>query len=365
MENQKIQLGVSEFVELTNQILDGAYPSVSVVGEVASFKLNQGKFVFFDLKDDVSTLNCFMMVWQLRTPIEDGMRVVVTGTPKLTAKGRFSLTVRSVQPIGEGSLKKSFDLLRTKLDKEGLFEPTRKRLLPVAPSRVAVISSTQAAGYADFIEVVNRRWGNVALTVAHTAVQGEGAADQIIRAIDYFAQTSVPPEVLVIVRGGGSADDLALFNDELLVRAVASSRIPTLVGVGHEVDTTLVDLAADVRAATPTHAAQILVPDREAVIDAIWTGVQGATERVLDSICDTIEEDRFRMLGAVDAAEEHIDAWAQELRHTMAMIATFNPQSILARGYAIIRGECSPGSVIELETKDQYITAEVRDVNQK
>ena len=365
MENHEIQLSVSEFIDLTNQVLDGAYPALAIVGEVASFNVNQGKFVFFDLKDDSGTVGCFMMVYQLRVPIEDGMKVVITGTPKLTAKGRFSITVRSVRPVGEGSLKKSFELLRAKLDSEGLFDPARKRSLPAAPARVAVISSTQAAGYADFIEVVNQRWGNMSLTVAHTAVQGDGAADQIIRAINYFNRSADPAEVLVIVRGGGSADDLAVFNDEQLVRAVAGSRVPTLVGIGHEVDTSLGDLVADVRAATPTHAAQLLVPDREAVIDAVWAQVQNAARRSIGNIDAVIENDSARLSRAIEGAERRLDDIQQQMRHVLSTIRAYDPQSILARGYAIIRGEHRVGAVIEIETIDQNITAEVRYVSKK
>lgn len=365
MEDRAIQLSVSQFVDLTNQVLEGAYPTLQVVGEVASFTVNQGKFVFFDLKDEASTVGCFMMLFNVRQPIEEGMRVVVTGTPKLTAKGRFSITVCSVRPVGEGSLKKSFELLRAKLEREGLFDDARKRPLPTAPTHVAVISSTQAAGYADFIEVVNQRWGNINLAVAHTAVQGDGAADQIIRAIDHFNQAPEPAEVLVIVRGGGSADDLAVFNDELLVRAVAGSRLPTLVGIGHEVDTGLVDLAADVRAATPTHAAQLLVPDRESVIAAIRLKIVRACRQIEISLRDEIEGNQSRLGEVASFVEQQIDDAMRDIGHLTSMIGVYDPQSILDRGYAIIRGDIQAGSLIEVETSRQKLTAEVRDVKQK
>lgn len=365
MENQKLQLIVSEFIALTNQVLDGAYPNLAVIGEVASFSVNQGKFVFFDLKDDSGTVGCFMMLHNLRLPIEEGMQVVVSGVPKLTAKGRFSITVHNVRPVGEGSLKKSFELLRAKLEAEGLFDAARKRTLPDIPTRVAVISSTQAAGYIDFVEVVNQRWGNLELTVAHTAVQGEGAADQIIAAVEHFNQSPDPAEVLVIVRGGGSADDLAVFNDEKLVRAVAGSRIPTLVGIGHEVDTSLVDLVADVRAATPTHAAQLLVPDREAVIDAIWRSVTQTAGRLQSEIESEIEASSSKMIRLVDAAIRQFDDMARDIGHMAATIRAYDPQSILERGYAIIRGEQRVGALIEIETSKQRLSAEVKHVSKK
>ncbi len=136
-------LQVSDAIALINQTLDYAYPSIVVEGEVASFKVNQNKFVFFDIKDESATLGCFMMVFALRVPIEDGMRVRVVAQPKLTQWGKFSLTVRDVQPVGEGSLKRAFALLHAKLDKEGLFAAERKPTLPRIPSRVGVISSVQ------------------------------------------------------------------------------------------------------------------------------------------------------------------------------------------------------------------------------
>src|SRR5664279_3322909 len=162
MEKPKLPtFSVSDFIALTNQTLEYAYPIVEVEGEISSFKVNQGKFVFFDIKDAGASVGCFMTVWQLRIPIEDGMKVIVTATPKLTQWGKFSLTVKAVLPSGEGALKKSFELLKAKLEQEGLFLEDRKRTLPPIPQHVAVISSTQSAGYADFMKIVNDRWGGL------------------------------------------------------------------------------------------------------------------------------------------------------------------------------------------------------------
>jgi exodeoxyribonuclease VII large subunit len=278
MEN--VRLTVSDFVALTNQTLEYAYPSIEIEGEVASFKVNQGKFVFFDIKDADSSVGCFMTVWQLRVPIEDGMKVIITATPKLTQWGKFSLTVKAVRPSGEGALEKSFELLKAKLDGEGLFALDRKRMMPSIPYHIAVISSTQAAGYADFVKILNERFGGLKVDVAHVQVQGVDAPDQMIRALNYINTRDELPEVIVIIRGGGSADDLSAFNDERLVRAIAASRVPTLVGVGHEVDESLADLVADVRASTPSNAAQLLVPDRNEIIRAVRYQVRSLLPRV-------------------------------------------------------------------------------------
>lgn len=358
-------ISVSDFIALGNQIFETALPSVMIEGEVSSFKVNQNKWVFFDLKDAESTINCFMSIYGLRTPLEDGMKVIVTASPSLTKWGKFSLTVKAYRPTGEGSLKKSFELLKAKLETEGLFAAERKRALPSLPKHIGVISSTQAAGYADFIKILNERWGGMAVDVAHTLVQGADAADQIIRAIKYFNELEALPEVLVIIRGGGSADDLGAFNDELLVRAVAGSRIPTLTGIGHEVDTSLVDLAADFRASTPSNAAEILVPNRREIYARAHTQVAGLKTIVLQSIerldrdlKDDLESVRRLMRQGLDAAFERLGI----LRVAVSQV---NPDNVLKRGYALLRGETTVGGKIEVETFERIVEAEVKNVRQK
>lgn len=363
MEN--VRFSVSDFIAVCNQTLDFAYPAVEIEGEVASFKINQGKYVFFDIKDANGSIGCFMTVWQLRIPIEDGMKVIITGQPKLTQWGKFSITVRAVRPSGEGALKKSFELLKAKLEGEGIFSEDRKRVLPSVPAHVGVISSTQAAGYGDFIKIVNERWGGMRIEVAHVQVQGEAAPDQIIRAIQYFNSQSEPPQVLVIIRGGGSVDDLSAFNDEQLVRAIAASRVPTLVGVGHEVDVTLADLAADVRAATPSNAAQILVPDRSGMIDGMWQRVSKAGVHVEYRINNYIQELAQRLDGAIRGYERAVIERLDNLARQRQLLQSYNPQQVLRRGYALLRGEARVGARLEIETRQHIIQAEVSDVREK
>jgi len=356
---------VSDFIAVTNQVFETAYPSVDVEGEVSSFKVNQGKFVFFDIKDSGGSVNCFMTVWQLRVPIEDGMKVIVTATPKLTQWGKFSLTVRNVRPSGEGALKKSFEILKAKLDSEGLFAPERKRLLPRIPRHVGVISSTQAAGYADFIKILNDRWGDLQVDVAHVQVQGTSAPDQIIRALNYFNQQEDLPEVVVIIRGGGSADDLAAFNDELLVREIAGSRIPTIVGVGHEIDESLADLAADVRAATPSNAAQLLVPDRNEIIRATKVQVQSLLPRILQMIEQYRIEVKAELFRALDTTMRSLEDQTARLDNLKQILQQLNPRTVLARGYALLRGKVVVGAEVEIETNTAILKAEVKHVSKK
>ncbi len=363
MEN--VRLTVSDFIAATNQTLEYAYPSVEVEGEVASFKVNQGKFVFFDLKDAGASVGCFMTVWQLRVPIEDGMKVIVTATPKLTQWGKFSLTVKSVRPSGEGALKKSFELLKAKLAREGLFALDRKRTLPVIPSHVAVISSTQAAGYADFVKIVDERWGGLKIDVAHVQVQGADAPDQMIRALQYINTRDELPEVVIIIRGGGSADDLSAFNDEQLVRAIAASRVPTLVGVGHENDESLSDLVADVRASTPSNAAQLLVPDRNEIVRAVRYQVRSLLPRVENAIDQQSTEVRASLVKMLDRTNERIDQHSDIVTGIRNVLAQLNPQTVLARGYALIRGNQNIGDIIEVETNQIIMKAEVKDVKRK
>jgi exodeoxyribonuclease VII large subunit len=162
-----------------------------------------------------------MSIYQLRVPLEDGMKIVVRGVPKVTKWGKFSFTVSAIKPVGDGSIKKAFELLKKKLSDEGLFAPEKKRELPKDLTKLGVISSTGAAGYADFVKILNARWGGIHVQVAHTQVQGMDAPDQIIRALKYFNERS-EVQVIAILRGGGSADDLSCFNDEELVRAIAA-----------------------------------------------------------------------------------------------------------------------------------------------
>ncbi len=362
---EKVLLSVSDFLALTNQTLEYAYPIVTIEGEVTSFKVNQGKFVFFDIKDAGASVGCFMMVFALRVPIEDGMKVIVTASPKLTQWGKFSLTVKSIRPSGEGSIKKSFELLKVKLEQEGLFSFDRKRLLPSQPRHVAVISSTQAAGYADFIKIINDRWGGMKVDVAHVQVQGDVAPDQITRAFKYFNQQETLPEVIIIIRGGGSADDLAAFNDERLVRTIAESRIPTLVGVGHETDETLADLAADVRAATPSNAAQLLTPDKHAVIRSARLRASDVGARLIGRI----DEQRRDSRTAVDVAWERFDANINQAQETVTQIqrilTRLNPRTILRQGYAIIKGSYAKDEIIEIEVEAAIMKAKVMTYDKK
>lgn len=355
---------VSDFIATSNDIFEKSFPSVLIEGEISSFKVNQNKFVFFDLKDEESVLGCFMTVWQLRFPLEDGMKVIAQVKPKLTNWGKFSLTVEKITPKGEGSLKKSLEILKEKLTREGLFDENRKRRIPQDLQKVAVISSTQAAGYADFIKIINERWGGLKIVVAHTQVQGMAASDQIIRAIDFLNSQSELPDVIAIIRGGGSADDLAVFNDEKLVRAVANSRVPIITGIGHEIDQSLCDLAADFAASTPSNVAQILTPNKFDEMRFLRSKILRTNDLLLSKIAELKKANREKNQEIRDRILQNILDQKREIQAKKRILESYNPQNILAKGYALISGEIATGKEITIKTIDKTITAEVKNVNQ-
>lgn len=377
----------TDLISMVNQTLEYVYSSVMVTGEVASFKVNQGKWVFFDLKDEESSVSCFMPVWDLRVPLEDGMKVVARAVPKLTKWGKFSLTVNAVKPVGEGSLKKAYEMLKKKLAGEGLFDPAKKRKLPEDLTRLGVISSCQAAGYADFIKIINARWGGMKVMVAHTQVQGMDAPDQIIRALKYFNERG-NVQVIAILRGGGSADDLSCFNDERLVREIAASKIPVITGIGHEVDESLADLVADVRASTPSNAAEILTPDRKQEMMKVKKNVQQMNQMTMQRIDQYQRENRERINGVLqnllnryvepmlkankdkigDVKRRFNEKWqmaVSDLKQKSKLLEALNPERVLARGYAILAGKISPGELIDIATYKNNIKAEIKEIYER
>ena len=363
MQNE-IKLTPTEFLAVVNQTLEYTYSAVTIVGEVASFKINQGKWVFFDIKDEESSVSCFMTLYQLRMPLEDGMKVVVRGVPKVTKWGKFSFTVQAVQPVGEGSLKKAYELLKKKLADEGLFDTERKREIPKNLTKIGVISSTAAAGYADFIKIINARWGGLKIQVAHTQVQGLDAPDQIIRALKYFNEKS-EVQMIAILRGGGSADDLAAFNDEALVRAIAASKIPVITGIGHEVDESLCDLAADVRASTPSNAAEMLTPDKQAIAANVSISLARARNVILDKIKNILNDNSEKILRVEREIKYKIESFNSELKQKIKVLEAMNPEKVLKQGYAIISGKISPGDVVKITTFKQEIEAEIKEIYER
>lgn len=354
----------TELIAVINQTLEYTYAPVMIVGEVASFKVNQGKWVFFDLKDEESSVSCFMSLWNLRIPLEDGMKVIVRAVPKVTKWGKFSLTVDAIKPVGEGSLKKAYELLKEKLMKEGLFLPERKRSIPEDLTKIGVISSTGAAGYADFIKIINARWGGMKVLVAHTQVQGIDAPDQIIRALRYFNE-KCDVQMIAILRGGGSADDLSCFNDEKLVREIAASKIPVITGIGHEVDESLADLASDVRASTPSNVAEMLTKDRIEEKNKIIRTMNRATQTLLQRVESEKKNNEERLEKCLEKIRAEYTNIAGVLEQKFKLLEMLNPEKVLKQGYAIVAGKISPGMMINITMSKREIEAEVKSVKER
>ena len=355
---------VSDFQALTNQILETSFSGVTVEGEVSEFKVNQNKYVFFNLKDEESSIGCFMTVWQLHYPLEDGMKIIVRATPKLTTWGKFSLTVHALQPVGEGSLKKSFEALKKKLSQEGLFDPTKKRPLPSPIRKIGVISSIQAAGYADFCKILNERWGGLEVITAHVQVQGLVAPEQMIRAFKYFNERN-EVDVIALIRGGGSADDLASFNDEELVRTIASSKIPVITGIGHEVDQSLSDLAANLEASTPSNVAQMLTPDKRAVKREINNLVERSYEAIITHINTSKDLSTQYFTQTSDSLLRQIDQISQKIKGYQQLLEHVNPLNVLKNGYALLRGELKANAKIEIATYKKIIQAQIINIKER
>src|SRR3989338_8122899 len=354
-------VSVSQFLTLVNEALR-LVPSQDFVveGEISDFRIAQDKWISFDLKDEKeeSVLKCFMTTWQLRAQIEDGMRVQVKGFPKMYERfGTLKLNVQSIEPIGEGALKRAYDLLKKKLEVEGLFDVSRKRTLPRFPKKIGLITSRDAAAYGDFLRIVNNRLGGIEIDHAHVHVQGREAVPEILGAFRHFNALPLEerPDAIVLTRGGGGLEDLHAFNDEQVARAVYQSIIPVVVAVGHERDESLADYVADIRASTPSNAAERVVPSRADVkyeIDMMLTHneqrlqfvmdeYRTAAEKIATRVGHILERERERLVMINARLHDRAERWLPLLRESVEssarMLRQVDPTRILARGYAIVR----------------------------
>ncbi len=349
-------LQVSEFIEIVNGILRETLSGevFAVEGEVSGFKVSQGQWVTFDLKDDKGLLNIFMVLRNLTVPVEDGMRVRVFGYPRVYPKfGKFSITADRLELAGEGALKKALAMLRARLEQEGIFDPARKRTLPRFPQRVALVASRESAAYGDFIRIVNERWGGLEVDLYHVLVQGERAPQEIVNAIAQAQGSDY--DVLVMTRGGGSLEELMAFNDERVVRAIFASKIPTLVAIGHERDITLAEEAADVRGSTPTDCARRLVPDRRDVLYELATladGIESAMleelearqtilERAFDAPGTWLTGRRTELESISGNISSGVEVWLKDLAGRLVnqarLLQSLDPKGVLKRGYVMLK----------------------------
>ncbi|MFA6132201.1 MAG: exodeoxyribonuclease VII large subunit [Patescibacteria group bacterium] len=392
-------LQVSEYLKLANQVLklniDGY--SFAVEGEIFDYKIKDGKWIMFSLKDEndpSAKVGCFATTFKVSGVFEDGMKVKVWGPPAINKWSGFQIEVQKMEAVGDGALKKAYELLKKKLTDEGLFEISRKRRLPRFPERIGLITSRDAAAYGDFIRILNNRWGGVEVLFSHVHVQGREAVPEILEAFEKF--NSLPddkrPEVLVLTRGGGSLEDLHAFNDEQVTRAVFGSKIPVVCGVGHERDESLCDFVADVRASTPSNAAERVVPNRQEVLYEIETMTRHLENRLSDVLGEKqmlIDRATQLIFSAADRQKEklshltnnlfdRVNNWLPRFKDRLAasfrVLANLDPKRVLARGYSIVtaRGKVIKdaaaleiGAEIGVQLAEGSLGAEVLRVNGK
>lgn len=386
---------VAQFIEHLNTAFAGViFPfGAAIEGEVAEYRVSQDKWVWFLLKDKDAVISCFSTVWQLRQPLEDGMKVRIFGTPKIHGKsGKFSFVVDRAEPLGEGSLKRAFELLKKALASQGVFAQERKRPLPKYPESIVLIASRESAAYTDFLRIFKERWGGITIHTLHVQVQGQGAIPDIVGAFRYVNAHPELGELIVLTRGGGSLEDLQAFNSEDVVRAIFGSTLPVVVGVGHERDETLADYVADVRASTPTNAAELIVPDRNSESRHLEQLVTSAARTLINQVRNVPTLQDFRrtavmFLRRIDAAQNTLEVFAERVHANISrkidsakakidaserLLGTLDPRAILRRGYAIVwRGgtviknaeQLDSGSRIQVQFAQGTVQAKVETID--
>ena len=319
---------VTEIVQGSRLLLESKFSNVLVQGEIGRFTKHPSGHMYFDLKDEKCVLSCafFKNANQALTfKPESGLQVVVGGTPTLyEARGQFQMNVRMMEPKGLGGLQLAFEQLKKKLQAEGLFEADRKKEVPLFPRRIALITSPSGAAIQDFLKTLETRVGIEAVDLFPAKVQGAEAPEEIIAAIEEVSRLQAH-DVLVVTRGGGSLEDLAAFNDEGVVRALAACSIPTISAVGHEVDFTLCDFVADRREATPTAAAAHIAPGKDEVGDQLahwesrlveaFTGRLEESKRDVKEFLNSLKNRRPDRL--LDQARQDLDRHSESLRDAL------------------------------------------------
>lgn len=339
-------VSVSQLNSYINRVLstDPVLINVGVCGEIANLTKHSSGHWYFSLKDKNSNIKCFLAssrVYNLRFDLEEGMEIIAFGAVSVYEKGGYySLNVKEIEAQGEGALQKAFDALKKKLSEEGLFDHENKKEIPSFPRRVGVVTSPTGAAVRDIITTIRRRNPLVDVILYPALVQGDGSAASVCEAIEHFNTSFDDIDVLIVGRGGGSMEDLWTFNEEAVARAVFASNIPVISAVGHETDTVITDYVADLRAATPTAAAELAVPDIEYYVDRINNC---APQRMYSALKDRVDlaiSRTQRLFESVNAEIKNIIVNAEsELKIIKTEIDASNPLIILNRGYAAVRDE--------------------------
>ena len=363
-----IEKNVITITELTRQIkfsLESSFPRVWVEGEISNFKQHTSGHLYFTLKDEGAQLSALMWrsrVANLTFQPEDGMKVIARGSITVyPPRGNYQLDADQIQPIGLGELQLAFERLKQKLDAEGLFDVEHKKSIPEFPECIGLVTSETGAALQDIRSVLSRRHPSVEVILAPVRVQGAGAAEEIADAIKYMNRLG-GIDVLIIGRGGGSLEDLWAFNEEIVARAIYVSKIPIISAVGHEIDFSIADFVADLRAPTPSAAAELIVRDRSELLEDIGNlcyTMRGALDNQLSGLCEQTTslvtsysfnrpKDLVREFSQrVDELERSLGisfTHAAQIVHQKynslrRQLQALNPGGVLKRGYAIVRKE--------------------------
>lgn len=373
---------------------DLSLQDVWLEGEISNWKRAASGHIYFTLKDAQASIRC--VIWRSQAnrlvylPQRDGEAVVAHGRISVyEAGGSYQFYVDDLEPAGEGDLYAQFERLKARLDAEGLFDAGLKQPLPTFPRRIGVVTSPDGAALRDILNVLRRRYPIAEVILSPTPVQGDTAPPKIIAALEAIARQ--PVEVIILSRGGGSLEDLWAFNNEALARAIVACDIPLIVGVGHEIDFTIADFVADVRAPTPSVAAEIATPDRlelSRLLRDYELALADAAQQVITTARADLRNqqwalDRYSPQSQIDNARQRVDTLAERLAQTTghhlslqrervntltARLATLNPQATLDRGYAIVqkgetaitrRGQVSAGDEITVKVSDGQFGARV------
>jgi exodeoxyribonuclease VII large subunit len=359
-------LSVSELTQGVRALREEGFPSVWVTGEISNLARPSSGHVYFSLKDTQAQLRAVLwrgVALRLRFELKDGQEVNARG--RLTVyplRGEYQLVVEEVQPKGIGAQELALRQLKEKLFVLGYFDPKRKKPLPRFPRRVALVTSPSGAAVRDMLEILARRWPAAEVWVCPVRVQGDGAAQEIAAAVRLLNGLRPTADVLIVGRGGGSTEDLWAFNEEIVAHALFESRIPVVSAVGHEIDLTIADHVADRRALTPSEAAELVVPNRE----ELWEAVAALQTRLRELVLGRLQAARqrwqdlaqrraFRLpLERVRDLERRLDDWAARLQRggrerllkarqateaLAARLETLSPLNVLARGYSLTRTE--------------------------
>ena len=355
-------LSVSDLTRDIKSTLQSDFSSVWVTGEVTDLARPNSGHVYLTLKDDRSQIRG--VIWKttakrIRFALEDGTQLLCRGDIDVyPPRGTYQLIIRHIEPRGEGALQRALKKLRAKLDAEGMFAPHLKKVIPKFPKRVGIITSPSGAALRDFLQVAARRWHGVELVIIPCRMQGEASADEVVQGIQRAHRLSPSLDALVITRGGGSIEDLWSFNEERVVRAIHAAKIPVVSAIGHEIDVTLADLVADLRALTPSEAAERVIPsanELQSRLDQLTKRLQSRmrshlahTRRQLDSLANRRvilqPEELVRTLSRrADElqlrSQRAMDLKLQQQREQLVAIAarleSLSPLSVLGRGYSV------------------------------